>query len=79
MELPPYLVTPGFWIASAAGSVAVSVLANLLTPKITTLANQWSHGRKSSLRNKQIITLQRVIEAHEDAEERFDLRFSSLV
>lgn len=48
------VATPLFWILSGTGSVVLSVVANLLTPRIRALFTRRLQSRKSGLREKQI-------------------------
>ena len=47
-ELTSVLKTPIFWVVSAIGSVAVSILGNLLTPKISTLLETRSSSKRQA-------------------------------
>jgi hypothetical protein len=54
MKWQDIVTTPLFWILSAIGSVILSVIANLLTPRIRALITRRLQSRQSGLGEKQI-------------------------
>jgi|GEM_PF-5040535 len=51
---------PIFWIVSAFGSVALSILANLMTPLASTFLSKFSLKRKIKLESKRLALLNEV-------------------
>ena len=54
MKWQDIIATPLFWILSATGSIILSVIANLLTPRVTAFITRRLQSRQSGLRDKQI-------------------------
>lgn len=54
MKWQDIVATPLFWVLSATGSIILSVIANLLTPRVTALITRRLQSRQSGLREKQI-------------------------
>jgi hypothetical protein len=54
MKWQDIISTPLFWIVSTTGTVVLSIVANLLTPRVSALVTRNLHARKSGLRKKQI-------------------------
>lgn len=54
MKWQDIITTPLFWIFSAIGSIILSVIANLLTPRIRASITRRLQSRQSGVREKQI-------------------------
>ena len=54
MKWQDIISTPLFWIVSTTGTVVLSIIANLLTPRVSAFVTRNLYARKSGLRKKQI-------------------------
>jgi hypothetical protein len=54
MKWQDIISTPLFWIVSTTGTVVLSIVANLLTPRVSAFVTRNLLARKSGLRKKQI-------------------------
>jgi hypothetical protein len=61
MKWQDIIWTPLFWIVSTAGTVVLSIFANLLTPRVSAFVTRNLHARKSGLRKKQIQRRDKVV------------------
>lgn len=60
-DLAEILKTPAFWVASAVGSVALSVIGNLVTPKVAQALSERSSDRRKKVEKKRARFLGEVI------------------
>lgn len=54
MDILEFIKEPIFWAVSAAGSVLLSIVANLFTPKIGSLLSKFSEKRKAKINKKHL-------------------------
>lgn len=78
MKWQDIISTPLFWIVSAAGTLVLSIAANLLTPYVSAFVTRHLHTRRSGLRDKQIKRRERVIALQSNVARRTSAKLDAI-
>ena len=77
-QSPSILLQPVFWIISVIGSVILSVIANLVTPRIAKRFEEIGHVKRSVIKLKQARFLSQVIDIESHPERLTQAKLDSI-
>jgi hypothetical protein len=78
MEWQDIIVTPLFWIVSTIGTIAISIVSNLLTPFVSAFFTRHLHARRTGLREKQKKRRNQVITLEENIHRRTSTKLDAV-
>jgi hypothetical protein len=79
LEWEQIILTPVFWIASIVGSLALSIIANLVTPLVSATLARRNNARRSGLREKQIKLRAAVVDLHANIHRRASAKLDAIL
>lgn len=79
MKWQELISTPLFWIVSAIGTIVLSIVANLLTPRVAAIITRRLSDRRSGVRQKQIRRRDQVITLQCNPHQRTSLKLDAVL